>query len=107
MLNLVLKSTSKIPVCGAVGLTEGRRNRLLFKREKRQEGKGKQFSMAGQYAGLNCALELVSSSLIRVCDGAPERGQPESFRRNPAGKNDFLPGNHSRTCPGGSGHLFD
>ncbi|MAT31662.1 MAG: hypothetical protein CMP29_07745, partial [Roseibacillus sp.] len=60
MLNLVLKSTSKIPVCGAVGLTEGRRNRLLFKREKRQEGKGKQFSMAGQYAGLNCALELVS-----------------------------------------------
>ena len=107
MLNLVLKPTSKISGCGAVGITEGGRNRLLVKRGKKQVGKGKQFSMAGQYAGLNCALELVSSSLIRVCHGAPERVQPESSRRNPAGKNDFLPGNHSRTCPGGSGHLFD
>ena len=107
MLNLVVHSTSKVLHGPDVFARSVHRDRLLDGLGASQLGGAEEFSMAGQYAGLNCALELVSSSLIRVCYGAPERGQPESFRRNPAGKNDFLPGNHSRTCPGGSGHLFD
>ncbi|MBB81776.1 MAG: hypothetical protein CMN02_12480 [Roseibacillus sp.] len=107
MLNLVFKPTSKILGSGAVRSNETRWDPYVVERGKGQRRRDKQFSVAGHYASLRSKLELVSSSLIRVCHGLPIRRRPESFLRNPAGKNDFLPGDHSRTCPGGSGHLFD
>ena len=107
MLNLVFKSISKLLGYGAVGCGETRRDPIVLERGKGPGGSDKQFSVAGHCVGLRSKLELFSGSLIRVCRGLSVRGRPESFLRNPAGKNDFLPGNHSRTCPGGSGHLFD
>ena len=107
MLNLVVHSTSKVLHGPDVFARSVHRDRLLDGLGTSQLGGAEEFSMAGQYAGSDCELELVCSSLIRVCHGASERVRPESRRRNPAGGNDYLPGNHSRTCPGGSGHLFD
>ena len=69
------------------------------------EGSGvEEISTAGKFAEYEWKPTPRRSSLIRVRSGDEGTFRPRTCRRALTGETDYLAGNHSRICPGGSGH---